>query len=48
MTIATIITITTPLLAFMAGVFFSKWMDDRRRARTQGWGRSGWYRENPR
>ncbi len=37
-----VVTVATPVLAFVAGVFFSKWMGERRRARRKS---SAWYRE---
>ncbi|WP_274533321.1 hypothetical protein [Mesorhizobium sp. Root552] len=37
-----IITVCIPLLAFMAGVYFSKWMGDRKRTKRHS---SAWYRE---
>ena len=37
-----IITVCIPLLAFVAGIFFSKWMGDRKRIKRDS---TAWYRE---
>ena len=43
--VANVIAVMTPALAFAAGVYFAKWMGDRRRHRSQSENDQAWYRE---